>query len=342
MQNTQERITAARERLGSRLTILAHHYQHDDVVRHADYLGDSLELSRKIDGLDSEFIVFCGVFFMAESAATLARPGQKIYIPDIEASCVMSEMAPAPLVETVYNRLTESGRKLIPLAYVNTSAAVKAVCGKNGGTVCTSANAPKMLKWALSQGDGVLFLPDKQLAQNTSNTLGIPEEKRHILDIRKNGQQIDLDAAAQADVVIWPGQCVIHSRFTTNAIKAVRKSMPQAKVIVHPECPPEVVELADDAGSTSKIIDFVEAAAEGDTIVIGTETNLVGRLANQYAGKKTILPLATSLCSNMGKITEDKLLCLLESIEQTEDVTVSDSIRKPAQDALERMLAASA
>ncbi len=342
MQSTKERITAARERLGSRLTILAHHYQHDEVVQHADYLGDSLELSRKIDGLESEFIVFCGVFFMAESAAILARSGQKIYIPDVEASCVMSEMAPASLVDTVYGKLTKSGRNLIPLAYVNTSAAVKAVCGKHGGTVCTSANAPKMLKWALAQGDGVLFLPDKQLAQNTCNTLGIAKDKRHILDIRQNGEQLDLEAAAQADVVMWPGQCVIHARFTTNAIKNVRASMPEAKIIVHPECPPEVVALADDAGSTSRIIDFVESAADGATIIIGTETNLVERLAAQYAGKKKIIPLGTSMCSNMAKITEDKLLDLLENIEQAHDVTVPESLRKPAQDALERMLAASA
>jgi quinolinate synthase len=177
-------VSAIRARLGRRLCILAHHYQADEVVRHADILGDSLELARRIDGLDAEHIVFCGVHFMAETAAILARPEQKVHIPDINASCVMAEMAPAPLVETVIKALNQGGRRIIPLTYVNSSAAVKAVCGRFGGSVCTSANAAIMLRWALDQGDGVLFLPDANLGMNTARLLGLKDLEISRMDVR--------------------------------------------------------------------------------------------------------------------------------------------------------------
>ena len=206
----------------------------------------------------------------------------------------MSEMAPAPLLATVLAKLREAGRDVLPLTYVNSSAAIKAVVGACGGAVCTSANAPKMLKWALDQGRGVLFLPDKMLGQNTCNTLGVPQSARHILDIRSGGACLDLNAARQAEVLFWPGQCVIHARFKAADIAALRAQNPDVRVVIHPECAPETVAAADAAGSTSFIIKYVAEAPAGADIVIGTEINLVNRLANQYRGQKTIRPLRVS------------------------------------------------
>jgi quinolinate synthase len=331
-------IDRRRSRLGGRLAILAHHYQNDDIVRHADHVGDSLELSRKIADLSAEYIVFCGVFFMAETAAILAAPGQKVLIPDASASCVMSEMAPHGLVEAVLGNLAASGPGPTPLTYVNSSARVKAVCGRLGGTVCTSANADVMLDWALGHGRGVLFLPDRMLGANTCDRLGIPLEKRLILDIRRHGALIDPQAAAAADVLLWPGRCVIHDKFTADHIRAVRLAHPGALVAVHPECPPQTVAAADAAGSTSFLIRYVEDAPKGATIFIGTEENLVLRLARQHAGEKTILPLRTSRCSNMAKITEEKLAAQLADIESQQPVTVPDDVREPAKTAVTRML----
>lgn len=337
-----EKITEFRRQRGDTLAILAHHYQRDEVVAHADILGDSLELSRKVAGLSARDIVFCGVFFMAETAAMLAKPGQRVHIPARDAACVMSEMAPAPLVARVLDRLAETGRDVLPLTYVNSSAAVKAVVGARGGSVCTSANAGKMLRWALDQGRGVLFLPDKMLGQNTCDALGVPPEKRHILDIRGGGSHLDLDAAARAEVLLWPGQCVIHSRFKAKDIAAVRAVHPEARVIVHPECAPETVRAADAAGSTSFIIKYVTEAPVGAEVVIGTEINLVSRLARRWQGEKTIRPLCVSGCSNMAKGTEANLWATLTSLDTATPVTVPEDVREPATAAVSRMLAISA
>ena len=337
-----ERITTIRRSRGDSLAILAHHYQRDAVVAHADILGDSLELSRKVAGLSAKHIVFCGVYFMAETAAMLAGPGQRVLIPARDAACVMSEMAPAALVETVLERLGAAGRDVLPLTYVNSSAAVKAVVGARGGSVCTSANAGKMLRWALDQGRGVLFLPDKMLGQNTCDALGVPPQRRHILDIRGGGAKLDLDAARQAEVLLWPGQCVIHSRFKARDIAAERAAHPGVRVVVHPECSPETVQAADAAGSTSFIIKYVAEAPKGAEIVIGTEINLVSRLARRYQGEKTIRPLCVSACSNMAKGTEENLLALLEGLDAAAPVTVPDAVCAPARAAVTRMLEVSA
>ncbi|HCR13176.1 MAG TPA: quinolinate synthase NadA [Solidesulfovibrio sp.] len=337
-----QRITDIRRARGESLAILAHHYQRDAVVAHADILGDSLELSRKVAGLSARDIVFCGVFFMAETAAMLAGPGQRVHIPAPDAACVMSEMAPAALVERVLTRLAAAGRDVLPLTYVNSSAAVKAVVGARGGSVCTSANAGKMLEWALDQGRGVLFLPDKMLGQNTYNALGVPVEKRCILDVRGGGERLDLAAAASAEVLFWPGQCVIHARFKARDIAAVRAAHPGVKVVVHPECAPETVQAADAAGSTSFIIKYVAEAPAGAEIVIGTEINLVSRLARRYQGEKTIRPLCVSGCSNMAKGTEENLLALLETLDTAAPVTVPEDVRGPATAAVAKMLEVSA
>jgi quinolinate synthase len=333
-------ISRLRAQFGDRLTIFGHHYMSSEVIRHADFAGDSLELSRRVPGLTSEYIVFCGVSFMAESAAILASSRQKVFIPDTAASCVMSDMAPHVPVQTVLERLRAGGRKIIPLAYVNTSAAVKAICGRFGGSVCTSANASTMLSWALKQGDGVLFLPDRNLAMNTANALGMAEDQRMILDIRGEGKELDQASLSRVQLFIWPGLCVIHHRFKTQQIARARAKTPDALIVVHPECSPEVVAAADASGSTSFIIDYVRKAPAGATIYIGTECNLVERLAVQYKGEKTILALVESACVNMAKITEPKLAKLLFDIDagRANEVTVPPDVAAPARDALTRML----
>ncbi|MGM0424421.1 MAG: quinolinate synthase NadA [Thermodesulfobacteriota bacterium] len=327
----KEIIQEAKASLGSRLCILAHHYQQDEIVQHADYTGDSLELARQIPELNAEHIIMCGVYFMAESAAILARSGQKVYIPETGAGCVLSNMAPASLVQDKLQELNSGGQKVVPLAYVNTSAAVKAVCADYQGSVCTSANASTMLDWALGQGQGVLFLPDKNLARNTANQLQIPREKRLQLSLIRGVQE-------QARLYIWPGVCSVHQKFKPAQIDRVRAEDPQARVIVHPECSEAVVAKADASGSTSKIIDYVRQAPAGSRIYIGTELNLVKRLAQQEAQEKDILPLRQVQCVNMAKIAQHKLASLLQELDQGQQVQVREEVQEKALLALRRML----
>jgi quinolinate synthase len=323
---------------GQKLCILAHHYQADEVVAHADILGDSLELARKIDGLQAEHIVFCGVHFMAETAAILAREGQRVHIPDPGASCVMAEMAPAQLAETVVSRLNSGGRRIIPLTYVNSSAAVKAVCGRFGGSVCTSANASTMLRWALDQGDGVLFLPDANLGRNTARVLGLAESEIIHVDVRGEGGLVR-PASPDHRLFLWPGLCAIHAKFHPEQIERIRAAHPKALVLVHPECAPDVVALADGAGSTSYLIRAVADAAPGSLIFVGTEFNLVNRLRARHPDKD-VRPLRTAVCSNMAKITPAKLLQALRTLDQTPPVRVDEAVAAQARLALTRMLAA--
>lgn len=335
-------IERLRQHFGKDLAIFGHHYQADEVIEHVDISGDSLELSRKVPGLPARHIVFCGVYFMAESAVILAGQGQKVYIPELDASCVMSEMAPAARARAVIERLVAGGRRIVPLAYVNTQAEVKALCGRYGGSVCTSANAPKMLAWALETAgsDGaVLFLPDRNLAWNTADRLGLPENKRLILDIRGDGSRVDLAAAAEARLLVWPGLCAIHHRFKAEHVRAVRRKDPDATVVVHPECTPEVVGLADAAGSTSFIIDYVAKAPAGAAIAIGTEIHLVRRLMARHPDKR-LWPLLASECSCMASVTAEKLLRQLQDLAAGTAVAVEvpGAVRAEAQLALERML----
>ena len=329
-------ITERKDAMGARLCIMAHHYQHDDVVRHADILGDSLELARRIDGLGAEHIVFCGVHFMAETAAILARPGQKVHIPDEDASCVMADMVPAQLAEKVIAALKAGGSRVIPLTYVNSSAAVKAVCGRHGGSVCTSANARTMMQWALDQGDGVLFLPDANLGANTARALGIAPSRVHRLDVRSQGRFVPA-ADTAGNIYLWPGLCAVHARFHTEHIEAIRRDEPDALVLVHPECHPDVVAMADGAGSTSYLIKAVAEAPAGSTIYVGTEWNLVNRLTARHQDR-TVRPLLTALCSNMAKITEENLAGCLTALDTAEPVRVGEDVAGPARLALQRML----
>lgn len=343
MENSEQIINRIKTEMGDKLSILGHHYQTDDVIRFTDIQGDSLELARKITLLEAKHIVFCGVFFMAESAAILCREDQKIHIPDQSASCPMADMAEAGRVRKTLNILQKNGRKIIPLTYVNSSAAVKAVVGEFEGSVCTSANAKIMLNWALQQGDAVLFLPDRELGSNTGNILGIPEKERLLLPADVIAGDPDLcvtpEAAENKRLILWPGYCPVHEDFTLAAVRAVRADDPEAKIVVHPECSPAVVAETDGNGSTTFLIKYAEEAPDGTTIYIGTEENLVKRLAARYAGRKTVKPLLSSLCEDMGKITVDNLAETLKNLDTAAPVTVSDDIKKPARLALERMLA---
>ncbi|NDV20535.1 quinolinate synthase NadA [Pseudodesulfovibrio sp. JC047] len=342
MENPKDTINTIRETMGESLSILGHHYQSDDVIALTDVRGDSLELARKIQSLKAKHIVFCGVFFMAESAAVLCRPDQKIHIPDLSATCPMADMAEANRVRLVLEILQKNGRKITPLTYVNSSAAVKAVVGEYGGSVCTSANAQTMLAWAMKQGDGVLFLPDKHLANNSANALGIPEDQRLLLptDVIDGDPNLHVTPAMTEDkqFIIWPGYCPIHEEFSLDTIKTIRAAEPNAHIVVHPECAPALVEAADGNGSTTYLIKYAETAPKGATIYIGTEENLVNRLADQYKGEKTIKPLIASQCDDMAKITVPKLAHTLVNLETATPVTVSDAVKEPAKLALERML----
>lgn len=322
MTSDHKIIEEIRKKLGSELLIAAHHYQSDEVIKHADLRGDSLELARKVAENRARHIVFCGVYFMAESAALLADEDQMVLMPDTDANCCMSQMTPHALLDRIIDKLQSRGGKYVPLAYVNTSAGVKSVCGKHGGAVCTSANAARMLAWAMKQGDGVLFLPDKNLAMNTAGTLGIPESEQLVIDIRKSGDQLDLEAVSKAKLLMWPGCCAIHARFNEKQIADIRREHPEAKVVVHPECSPGVVQASDAAGSTSFIIRYVEEAVPGTHIFVGTEWNLVNRLAEAHAGRGVkVEPILSSRCSPMAKSTEAKLADLLQRIDFGEDLS---------------------
>ncbi|NCC24051.1 MAG: quinolinate synthase NadA [Deltaproteobacteria bacterium] len=333
-------IHQARERLGTRLAILAHHYQADEIVRHADITGDSLELARKIPELSAEFIVFCGVSFMAETAAVLTSPGQKVVSPDPGADCVMAETAPAVLVRTVLERLRAGGKDVVPLAYVNSSLEVKAICGRFGGAVCTSANARTMLEWALEGGRSVLFLPDRNLGMNTARTLGLDEKRIRLLDVRQKGRFIDQDTAALPLLHLWPGVCAVHFRLRPEHVLQARRTCPTARVLVHPECNPEVVSMADKAGSTSLLIREVRSAPDGLPVYVGTESNLVNRLARERGHRGPVLPLAETFCSNMARVTEAKLANILEHVEGETGLGVPPAQKDHALSALNTMLEA--
>lgn len=337
-REVHERIDALRESFGRDLVIVGHHYQSDEVVAHVDKVGDSLELARMMDDIEAKHVVFCGVHFMAESAALLARPGQRVYLPAPDASCVMSEMTPAVLLEKVFNRVSAGGRKVLPLAYVNTSLAVKAVVGRHGGAVCTSANADKMMRWALDNGDVVFFLPDRNLGVNTAERLGLPESSRALADIRRDGERASLPDGVR--LLLWPGCCAVHACFRPELAEAARRRDPGARILVHPECSPAMVRAADGAGSTSYLIREAEAAAPGSVLYIGTESNLVHRLGSRHAGRVRVEPLTESTCSNMLKVDAESLLRTLEGIRRGDaPATVVDGeMTAPARASLQRML----
>jgi len=310
------------------------------VLAHADVLGDSLELSRRAAAARAaERIVFCGVHFMAESAALLAGPRQQVYMPDIHAGCPMADMADVPRVSAAWEVLNRADPdRWIPVVYVNSEADLKAFCGRRGGITCTSSNARKVIQWVLDQDRRVFFLPDEHLGVNTFHDLGFPDEALAVYDPRRPDGGLSEAALRDCRLVAWKGFCRVHTLFTAEQVREVRRLHPEARIIVHPESPREVVRLADAHGSTSQIIDYVRAAPEGTTIVIGTERHLVERLAAEYRGRKTVLTLWPSGCANMARTTPAKLLDLLNSWPVRNRITVPDDVAPDARLALDRMM----
>ncbi|MBC8418195.1 MAG: quinolinate synthase NadA [Proteobacteria bacterium] len=339
-QDKEARIRNIKRRLGKKLLILTHHYQRKEIVDLGDYRGDSFGLSQKAArDRKAQHIVFCGVHFMAESAAILAQPHQSVQIPDLEAGCWMANMAHMESVEKAWDEITSlSGEgSLVPIVYMNSDAALKAFCGRHGGAVCTSSNAPSAFQWGFAQREKVFFFPDQHLGRNTANRLSISPDLTVVWDPEKPLGDNTPEAVKRAKLILWNGFCLVHTRFQEEDILNMRKRFPGAKIVVHPECTQEVVALADAVGSTSFIVKFVREAPPGSTVIVGTEINLINRLALENPDKK-IFELHYSLCPNMFKIDLDALLSTLEEIGRRNLVTVPDGIKADARLAMDRML----
>jgi quinolinate synthase len=339
-----ERARVARVRLGDRLTILGHHYQADEIVKFADIAGDSLELSRKAAGVASEYIVFCGVHFMAESADMLTADWQKVILPDLAAGCSMADMATHEELEACLEHLEgELGLSILPVTYVNSSAAVKKVVGAHGGVVCTSSNAAKIVTWALAQpGRTVLFAPDQHLGRNTAYKLGVGLEQMPTWDPKIHDGGAGEGAYKGARVILWKGHCSVHTRMNKADIDHWRATDPDRRILVHPECTFEVAQNADLAGSTSFIIDQLAKAAPGSKWAVGTEVNLVKRMAAAHP-EQDIQPLSRvqCLCSTMFRIDPWHLCWVLENLVEgvvVNQIKVDAETRKLATEALDRML----
>ncbi|MDN4640651.1 quinolinate synthase NadA [Agreia sp. PsM10] len=348
------RIRAAKATLGERVVVLGHFYQRDEVVQYADFVGDSFQLANAAKARpDAEAIVFCGVHFMAETADILSQPSQAVILPNLAAGCSMADMADIDSVEDAWAQLTEiygtapdaDGRvPVIPVTYMNSSAALKAFCGRNGGIVCTSSNAATVLEWAFERGQRVLFFPDQHLGRNTAKAMGIPVELMPMWNPRKPLGGNSADELVDAKVVLWHGFCSVHKRFTPAQIAKARSEHPGVQVIVHPECPMAVVDAADSAGSTDFIVKAIQAAPAGSTFAIGTEINLVNRLAAEYP-QHTIFCLDDVICpcSTMYRIHPGYLAWVLEGLVDgvvLNRIQVADDVIADSTVALERMLAA--
>jgi quinolinate synthase len=290
------RIAAARATLGTDVVLLGHHYQRDEVIRFADYTGDSYKLSKAATETNAKYLLFCGVHFMAETADVLAQPWQQVILPDLNAGCSMADMAEIGQVEDCWDSLERAGLTadasggLIPLTYMNSTAAIKAFCGERGGLVCTSSNARGAFEWAFARGEKILFLPDQHLGRNTAFAMGIPREQMVVWDPYQINGGVSPDRLKAARVILWKGHCSVHQRFLPEHVDRVRREEPGMQVIVHPECRWEVCQKADAVGSTERIIDVIERAPEGTSFAVGTEIHLVNRLAKRFAplGKRVI------------------------------------------------------
>jgi quinolinate synthase len=342
------RIAAARATLGDRLVILGHHYQRDEVIRFADYTGDSFKLSREVARHPSaEYIVFCGVHFMAESADVLALPHQKVILPDLAAGCSMADMAPADELEICWSELEQLGAagRTVPVTYINSAAAIKSFVGERGGTVCTSSNAAAVLTWGWEQREKILFLPDQHLGRNTAFfRLGVPLDQMVVWDPKQPFGGLTRAQVDAARLILWKGHCSVHVRFTAKQIAAVRAQHPGVRVIVHPEVPFDVVQAADDSGSTEYILSQVRAGAPGSVWAVGTEVHLVHRLAAEMAPQGvTVLSLDQlgCLCSTMFRVSPNHLLWVLEGLvggQVHNQVEVPDDQIHWSRVALDRML----
>ena len=353
-EELHSRIRAAKETLGDKVVILGHFYQRDEIVQHADYLGDSFQLAVAAKNRpEAEAIVFCGVHFMAETADILSNDNQQVILPNLAAGCSMADMADIDSVTQCWEQLEElygtepdeHGRvPVIPVTYMNSSAALKGFCGEHGGIVCTSSNAATVLEWAFERGQRVLFFPDQHLGRNTAKAMGIPVEQMPLWWGRKPLGGNTEEDLHDAKVILWNGFCSVHKRFTVEQIDKARAEHPGVRVIVHPESPMAVVDASDEYGSTDYIRKAVEAATEPTTFAIGTEINMVQRLAAQHP-EHTIFCLDPVVCpcSTMYRIHPGYLAWVLERLvagEVVNQITVDESVAEPARVALERMLAA--
>jgi quinolinate synthase len=340
------RIAAARARLGERLVILGHHYQRDEVIRFADYTGDSFKLAREISKHPkAEFIIFCGVHFMAESADILGLPHQQVILPDLAAGCSMADMAAPDQLEICWSELEQLGvaSRVTPITYINSAASIKSFVGERGGTICTSSNAEASLKWGWSQRDKILFLPDQHLGRNTAWKMGVPLDEMVVWDPFEPFGGLSREAVEKARLILWKGHCSVHVRFTVAQIEAVRKANPGVRVIVHPEVPFDVLQAADDFGSTEYILNTVREGQPGTIWAVGTEVHLVHRLAEEVAPEKTVLSLDTMgcLCSTMFRVSPNHLLWVLDGLlagQVHNQITVPARDKKFARIALDRML----
>jgi quinolinate synthase len=342
-----ERARAAKAALGDQVFVLGHHYQRDEVIQFADVTGDSFKLARDAAAQpDADFIVFCGVHFMAESADILTSPHQRVILPDLAAGCSMSDMATGQQLLDAWDVLTDVGVAdvTIPITYMNSSAAIKGFTGAHRGAVCTSSNAERALRWAFGQGDKVLFLPDQHLGRNTAVLqLGLPLDECVLFDPHKPGGGLTPQQLRNAKMILWRGYCSVHGRFTAENVDEVRARVPGINIIVHPECRHEVVLKADYVGSTEYIINTLGAAPAGSAWAVGTELNLVRRLANRHPDKQIVfLEKTVCYCATMNRIDLPHLVHSLESLVRGEivnQITVDATVADNARAALNRMLA---
>jgi len=342
-----ERAQKARAALGSRALVLGHHYQRDEVIAFADITGDSFKLAQAAaDQPTAEYIIFCGVHFMAESADVLTAPAQKVILPDLAAGCSMADMATASQVDECWKVLESLGvaASTIPVTYMNSSAAIKSFTGKNGGTICTSSNAKRAMTWALEQGEKILFLPDQHLGRNTAVLgLGLSLEDCVLWNPWKPMGGLTEQQIRDAKIILWRGHCSVHGRFSIDSVNEVRERIPDVKVLVHPECQHEVVAAADVVGSTEMIIKTIEAAPPGSKWAIGTELNLVSRLAKKHPDKTIVfLDKTVCYCSTMNRIDLPHLVWIMESLVNghlVNQIQVAPEVAKYSKIALQRMLA---
>jgi len=337
-EETLPLIEAAKNKLGDEVFILGHHYQRDEVIKFADEVGDSLNLSQKAAKSKSKYIVFCGVRFMAETADIVTGDDKIVILPDLAAGCPMADMAPVDKIEQAWKELNEviDIDDVIPITYINSSAETKAFCGENNGLVCTSANAESIIKWAFDENKKIFFFPDRYLSTNIAHKIGLNDDEIALW----NGN-LSEDQIKSAKILVWNGYCPVHARFKGEDIDTMREQNPNIKIIVHPEVPEKVAEKADFMGSTNFIVKTIEQAVSGSEWAIGTEIHLVSRLAKQHPDKKIrLIGTSVCMCATMERISPQNLLWVLESLQKGEvvnQIKVEDDIKKSALLALNRM-----
>ena len=338
-----DRIRKLKEELKDEVVILGHHYQQDSVIQFADYRGDSLKLAKDASKLDKPYIIFCGVHFMAETADMLSQEHQKVILPDLDAGCSMADMANTLEINRAWNFIAEhTDQKIIPITYINCTAELKAFVGDHEGSICTSSNAKSVIKWALDQGEKLLFFPDQHLGRNSCFELGVSLDEMVIYNPNLQNGGLTPKEIQNAKVILWYGYCSVHEGFTKEQITKINKADPKMKVIVHPECSFDVTSNSDLNGSTSFIIDVIKKSPPGSSFAVGTEINLVNRIANEFSDKNIVsLSQDPCLCPTMYAIKPRGLLTSLESIKEKKAVnviSVDSSIKKSSIKALERML----